>query len=167
MRRRQFVALTGSTGIAALPGCSEGSDDDPDSQATPDDDGGDDGSGSSSPEETEEPTGTPEQEAEAEREAIGYPSEYIEIHDVSWNPPEDEYSGPSVTGIADNVSGEELSYVEVQIQAFDENDTQIGEALDNVSDLRADKSWQFECNFFDVEEEDIDYWMGRAEVSNY
>lgn len=168
MQRRTLLTTGTAILTTTLAGCSDDSDSDPDSQATPNDnnDSSND-SGGSTPEATDAPTGTPEQSAEAEREAIGYPSEYIEVRDVSWNPPEDEYSGPSVTGIAENVSGEELSYVEVQIQAFNSEDTQIGEALDNVTDLRSDKSWQFDCGFYDVEESDVAYWMGRAEVSNY
>lgn len=57
--------------------------------------------------------------------------------------------------------------MEIQVQAFNENDTQIGEALDNVTDLRGEKSWQFECEFWDTDDSEIAYWMGRAEVSNY
>ena len=172
MQRRTLLTTGSALLTTAIAGCSgdggNGNGGDADAQATPEDTENSNDTGGSS-DETEEstPTGTPEQKAEPEREAVGYPSDYIEVHDVSWNSPENDYSGPFVEGVADNVSGEELSYVEVQIQAFNSDDTQIGEAMDNTSDLRAEKSWQFKCEFFDVDEDEIAYWMGRAEVQNY
>lgn len=173
MRRRTILAIAANTGLVAIAGCGESSDGSdeaatPDEQTTPEDEGGGDDGGDESTDETPNETeGTPETQGELERESVGYPSEYIEVRDVAYNEPEDEYSGPTITGVADNVSGEELSYVEVQIQAFNENDEQIGDALDNTTDLREGKSWRFECEFWDVEESEMAYWMGRAEVSNY
>ena len=164
-----MAVLGGSVGIA---GCTEdaGTDEAAEAEETPtpdeetptpeqDDD--------ETPEPEEEtPTPEPEQEGDLETNAIGYPSEYIEIHDVVYDERRDEdFEDPIVSGVVENVHDGELDYVQVEIQAFDEDDVQIADGLDNTNNLREERSWQFECMLWDVDPDDIDHWMGRASVT--
>lgn len=177
MDRREVIKLTGATAATtitiSLAGCgSEGGDDEEDrDQAEPADNqdnaGNDDGSGGDGGGDGG-PTGTPPKEGEEERNAIGFPSEYIEVRDVEYKEPADDYSGPVIEGVVDNVYGEELSYVEVSAQAFNDNDEQIDDAMANTSDMRAEKSWRFEMEFWQLEStDDAAYWMGKSEVTDY
>ena len=166
MHRRQYLAAVGTATTLATAGCGESSDGSDDA-ATPDDDSNNDPPESDAESQPNDSDETPEQEAELERNSVGFPSDYLDVHDVEMQAPENDYSGPSVTGVADNVSGQELNYVEVSIQAFNDNDEQIGDALDNTSDLREGKSWRFEAELFDVDDSEMAYWMGRAEVTTY
>lgn len=185
MDRRKFISLSGVTAATTITttmagcGSDDGGDDqedrdeaepaeDQDNAGTNDDGGGGDGDGNENEGDDGESTGTPRQEGEEERNAIGYPSEYIKIRDVEFKEPQDDYSGPVIEGVADNVYGEEISYVEVTAQAFNENDEQIDDAMANTSDLRAEKSWRFEMEFWQLDsKDDAVYWMGKSEVSDY
>ena len=169
MQRRRYLTLLGA-GVA-LAGCA-GGDDGSDEAAPAETDDSDDPTPTPEPEtatpepETATPTPEPEQEGELERNAVGYPSDFIEVHSVEYNENRDDrWDDPTVTGVIDNVHEGELDYVSVTIQAFDENDVQIGDGLDNTTDLREGRSWQFEVMLWDVDPDDIDHWMGRAEVS--
>lgn len=59
---------------------------------------------------------------------------------------EDDFSA-GVEGTVRNNSDEEMSYVEVQAVFLDEEGTQIGDSIDNVNDLAADREWEFDCMF--------------------
>ena len=177
MQRRRYLTLLGA-GIA-LAGCTESGDgsdeaapaetddsDDPTPTPEPDTPEPDQDTPTATEEETETPTPEPEQSGELERNAVGYPSDFIEVHSVEYNENrDDDWGDPTVTGVVDNVYDGELDYVSVSIQAFDENDVQIGDGLDNTTDLREGRSWQFEVLLWDVDPDDIDHWMGRAEVT--
>ncbi|MUV90388.1 hypothetical protein GJ629_11150 [Halapricum sp. CBA1109] len=52
-----------------------------------------------------------------------------------------------VRGTAVNNTDGELSYVEANATFLDADGTQIGEGLDNVTDLAAGREWEFDCMF--------------------
>ena len=59
---------------------------------------------------------------------------------------EEEFSS-GVRGTAVNNTDSELSYVEATATFLDSEGTQIGEGLDNVSDLAGGREWEFDCMF--------------------
>jgi len=59
---------------------------------------------------------------------------------------EEEFSS-GVRGTAVNNTDNELSYVEATATFLDSEGTQIGEGLDNVSDLAAGREWEFDCMY--------------------
>jgi len=63
---------------------------------------------------------------------------------------------PSVTGQIENVSGEEVSSVNVNIDFLDEEDVLIGEGLANTFDLPAGRVWEFEASYTGDESYRID-----------
>lgn len=57
---------------------------------------------------------------------------------------EETYSA-GVRGTAVNNTDNELSYVEAKAVFLDEDGTQIGDGLDNVTDLAPGREWEFDC----------------------
>lgn len=117
------------------------------------------------PEETATETSTPEEESGTERQSLEYPEEHVDVHDVEYDSNSGEDSGPTVTGVVENVSGETLSYVEVRVEAFDEDDERVGDALDDTTDLADGETWEFNCELWDTDAEEIEYWTGEVAVS--
>lgn len=65
--------------------------------------------------------------------------------------------GVAVKGRAENVSGGELSYVEAEAVFLDADGVQIGEGLDNVTDLADGRVWEFDCMYLgDADASEID-----------
>lgn len=125
--RRAFLGTAATAVGLGLAGCSEddtgdadGGDANDDEDET-DDENGDAGSGGGD-------TGQPD----------------IEILDHSFY--QEEFTS-GVRGTAVNNTDSELSYVEANARFLDANGTQIGEGLDNVSDLAAGREWEFDCMF--------------------
>lgn len=58
----------------------------------------------------------------------------------------DEYTS-GVKGILENRTGETLSYVEVVVYFYDENDTRVGDGLDNTQNLRSSERWAFDAAY--------------------
>lgn len=52
-------------------------------------------------------------------------------------------------GVIKNNSEKEMSYVEIEVILYDENDTQIGTALDNTTTLKAGGTWKFDATCLD------------------
>ena len=123
MQRRKYLATIGATvsGLA-LAGCSE---DDGDSG------GGDAGGNSGDSDSGNSGDGGNDQ-----------PDMEILNHEFY----EEEYSS-GVRGTAVNNTDSELSYVEATATFLDSEGTQIGEGLDNVSDLAGGREWEFDCMF--------------------
>jgi len=127
--RRAFLGTAATAVGLGLTGCSEddtgdaddgdANDDEEEPEDTGDDSTGDDGNGD---------TGQPD----------------IEILEHSFY--QEEFSS-GVRGTAVNNTDSELSYVEANATFLDANGTQIGEGLDNVSDLAAGREWEFDCMF--------------------
>lgn len=190
MRRRSFVVLALSASSAAIGGCADDSNDSGSRTTerdtlerrgigTPEDTGASGGTASSTGDAatdetasaTDEPSSaepdTPGEQGEDERNAIGYPEERLDVRDVEYRSREGEDGGPTVTGVVENVSGETLSYVEVKVQAYDEGGEQISDQVDDTTDLGDGESWAFEIEFWDTEAENVAYWTGRVEISDY
>jgi hypothetical protein len=133
MNRRRYLAAIGATASGiALAGCSEdGSEDfengnggNGETENQNDDSttsGGDSGDGSSNDIEL--------LSHELVRENEGEPSETVKVE-----------------GEAENVSGGELSYAEVEVK-FYEGDTLAESSLDNISGWSAGETWAFEVQY--------------------
>jgi hypothetical protein len=128
MNRRQYLttAVTAVGGVA-LAGCSEEGDADEGNANGGDPGNGDTGGGNSGGGDT----GGDDQ-----------PDVEIQSHEFY----EEQFSA-GVRGTAQNTTDRELSYVEAEAVFLDSEGTQIGEGLDNVSDLAAGRTWEFDCMF--------------------
>lgn len=197
MRRRTFLATVGTTTGSVLAGCGDAGDapasqngsnagrqagvdgragtpdgaSTPDEPATPDETTtpSEDTDTDTQTEETSTPeeTATPDESGDGGRNSMEYPSEHVDVRDVEYDGNEDEDAGPTVAGVVQNVSTEELSLVEVKVRAYDDGDRETGEALDDTTDLGPGETWEFECELWDTEAENVDYWTGRVDVSTY
>jgi len=157
MQRRTLLATTGTVLSAAIAGC--GSSDPSDRQEGSADDGSgegsaDDGSGEGSADDGSGEGSADESESEQQIELLDH--EFYE----------EEFSS-GVSGTVENVSGEVLSYVEVQVYFLDSEGTQIGEGLDNTSDLAEGRRWEFDAAYLDSDPERIDTYEIETDVSNF
>jgi hypothetical protein len=146
MDRRELLASAGAVLTVSIAGC--GSSDSGDREEGSADDGSgeassDDGSGEASSEESEQ---------------------RIELLNHEFY--SEEFSS-GVRGEIENVSGEELSYVEVQVFFLDSDETQIGEGLDNTNDLAADRRWEFDAQYLDTDADRIDTYEIETDVTSF
>jgi hypothetical protein len=74
---------------------------------------------------------------------------------------QEQYS-EGVRGTARNNTDSEFGYAEVEVVFLDDSGTQIGDGLDNVTDLAADRSWEFECLFLGDDASRIDSYEIEA-----
>lgn len=58
---------------------------------------------------------------------------------------EGEYGNRVITGVVENNSGREVSYVQVEINLYDSEGVQVGSTLANVNNLAAGAKWRFEA----------------------
>lgn len=135
-RRRYLATVSAAVGGVALAGCS---DDEGDAGAGGADGDGGDGDGGSG-----DGNGSPD----------------VEILDHEFY---QEQFQSGVRGTARNNTDRELGYVEAEAVFLDENGTQIGDGIDNVTDLAAGREWEFECMYLDDDPERIDSY--EIEVS--
>jgi len=58
-----------------------------------------------------------------------------------------EYLGYSatITGVAENTSGQSLSYASVEFSVYDASGNNVGTALANINNLGKDDTWRFEA----------------------
>jgi len=140
-RRRYLESAAGTATVLLLAGCTD--DEDEDSSGGDANNGGGNGGDAS---------GNGGDDSGSGDSNSGGGSD-IELVDHQFY--QDDFS-VGVRGTAENTSGEELSYVEAEAVFLDENDTQIGEGIDNVTDLAAGRRWEFECMFLGSDEERID-----------
>lgn len=136
LNRRRYLATIGTTASAlALAGCSEDDGDsgggDADSNSGDSSNGNSDNSGGDSNDGNSGDNGGNDQ-----------PDVEILNHEFY----EEEFSS-GVRGTAVNNTDSELSYVEATATFLDADGTQIGEGLDNVSDLASGREWEFDCMF--------------------
>ena len=129
LNRRQYLATIGTTASAlALAGCSEESDEF--------EEGGDDDS-----------SGGDGNDDSAEEESDGSSSD-IEL--LSHEMVREDEDGPAesvkVKGEAENTSGGELSYAEVEVK-FYKGDTLDESFLDNINGWSAGEIWGFEVQY--------------------
>ena len=144
MQRRKYLVTIGATvsGLA-LAGCSE--DDGGDSSGgDADGNSGDSDSGNSG-------DGGNNNDGNSGNGGNDQPDVEILNHEFY----EEEFQS-GVRGTAKNNTDSELSYVEASAVFLDADGTQIGEGLDNVSDLAAGREWQFECAYLDSDADQIE-----------
>lgn len=135
MRRRHYLKLVP---IAALPlaGCASDDPDDSDSgEANGDSDGGDSDSDGSDGGDSDSS------------------DQDVKLLSHEWY--EEDFSA-GVKGTAKNVSGEELSYVQVEVAFYDSDGAKIEDGLDNTSDLPADTEWKFDAGYIGSDPETVD-----------
>ncbi|WP_371827955.1 FxLYD domain-containing protein [Natrinema thermotolerans] len=63
---------------------------------------------------------------------------------------------PSVVGTLENISGEEISNISVNVDFLDEDDVLIGEGLATTTDLPDGRVWEFEASYTGDESYRID-----------
>ena len=155
MNRRRYLGTLGTTASAiALAGCS--GDDGGDSS------GGDanSNSGDSSGGDSDNSGGDGNGGDSNSGDGGGNDQPDVEILSDEFY--EEEFQS-GVRGTAVNNTDSELSYVEATATFLDSEGTQIGEGLDNVSDLAAGREWEFDCLFTGQDESRIDTY--ELEVS--
>lgn len=149
MRRRNFMAVIGSTSTIAIAGCS--------SQESERQEGSTDDGGSSDDGSSETESGSADDGSEQEQ--------LVELLDHElYNEGQFDIG---VSGRLENVSGEELSYVEVSVYFLDSEGTQIEEGLDNTSDLAAGRVWEFDATYLGDEADRIDTYEIETEVTSF
>lgn len=62
---------------------------------------------------------------------------------------DNQFMGPSTVGTAVNISGTELSYVQIQIAYYDAGNYQLGTGVANTNNLAPDARWRYEVTAFD------------------
>jgi hypothetical protein len=142
MRRRSFVAATGTAlATVGLAGCTG--------------DGTDDGTepGTADTETTADSTDTETSDGEFDPDSaegsLGEVSENVEVTEHGFFEESDELG---VGGVVENVSGDPLEYVEVEV-TLNDGDTIIGEFVDTSDEerdyLAAGEQWDFRTTFDD------------------
>ena len=147
INRRRYLATVGASVVGlSLAGCSEDEGDSGEGSPGGGGNGGDSGSGSGNG---------------GGNGGSGGDQPDVEIlnHDFY----SEEYQS-GVRGTAQNNTDRELSYVEASAVFLDAEGTQIGDGLDNVSDLAAGRKWEFDCMYLGSDPERIDSY--EVEVSN-
>jgi dipeptidyl aminopeptidase/acylaminoacyl peptidase len=87
----------------------------------------------------------------------------VEILNHEWY--EEDFSS-GVRGTIENLTDNELSYVEVKAYFLDSEGTQIGEGLDNFSDLAGGRKAEFECVFLGDDASRVDSYEIETSVTN-
>jgi len=153
MNRRNVLLASGTALTTAIAGCSESdttnrqtgntnnTEDTGDAGSSGNDGGSSDSSGS------------------------GGQQDRVELQNHEW------YNGgqfsAGVKGRLKNVSGEQLSYVEVQIYFLDADGVQISEGLDNTTELAADRIWEFDAMFMGEDPNRVENYEIETSVDNY
>lgn len=136
--RRRFLTTLGTTASAlALAGCTE--------------DGGDSGGGDANDNSGDSSNGNSDNSGGDSNggdsnsgDSGGNDQPDVEI--LSHEFYSEEFSS-GVRGTAVNNTDSEIGYVEATATFLDSEGTQIGEGLDNVSDLAGGREWEFDCMF--------------------
>ena len=74
----------------------------------------------------------------------------LTISDTHMSVTYNEYLGYSatITGIAENTSGQNLSYASVEFSVYDASGNNLGTALANINNLCEGDTWRFEATLF-------------------
>lgn len=170
MRRRTYLTLAGTTLTAALAGCTEESDeresggtdgsDNTETDTEPEDDNTDDDS------ETETDSEGGEDETADDGSGDGDDSDDpVEILEHEWY--NNGQFDVGVTGQVENISGEELTYVGVEVYFLDEEGVQFEEGLDNTTDLADGRIWEFDAGYLGDDPQRVDEYEIEWDVTNY
>jgi len=166
-----MLAATG-VGLSLIAGCSSSESDresgDANSGGTDTPESGDANSGGTdTPESGDANSDEDNTEDSEESTTVSEPTEesLVELQDHSFYNNGQYDAG--VEGTLKNVSGDELSYVAVEVFFLDSEGVQIGEGLDNTTDLAADRTWAFDAGYLDSGSENIAEYEIQTDVSNY
>lgn len=134
MNRRKFLSLSGASvgGMVALAGCSA--------------------SGTES--ESEQGTSKFNQDAKPVSETKTVVVDGLKLYsdiDIDGN----DFAPLTITGRAKNVSGVEMSIVQIQYGFYDGNNTRIGSGLDMVTELGAGEMWEYEIMYLGEEDSEV------------
>jgi len=145
MNRRQLLVSIGSVSITLIAGCTGDTEESDREQA---DANGDRGSGDS---------GNDDGDSGSDK--------LVEIldHEFYNNGAYDA----GVSGTLENVSGEELSYVGVNVFYLDSEGVQIEEGLDNTTELAADRKWKFDAGYLGDDPSEIEEYEIKTDVTDY
>jgi len=69
-----------------------------------------------------------------------------------------EFGNLMVVGTAKNNADERLSYVEIRVRFYDENNTLLDSSLDNINDLNAGQTWEFEVHYNPMDVGEVDHY---------
>lgn len=90
----------------------------------------------------------------------------LEITEHELVEPEDDFGNPEVQGTVENNRDEELSYVEVSVRVYDEDETMLDSYFTNTTDLLPDTAWAFDVLLLE-DYEDIDSYDIRISDSAF
>ena len=81
--------------------------------------------------------------------SCGSNGENLEIISSNMSVEYNEYYGYSVsiTGVAKNNTGNDLSYAQVEFSLYDSAGNNLGTAIANVNNIEADGTWRFEATY--------------------
>ena len=159
MRRRTLLATLGTASTIAIAGCS--SEESERQEGSTNEESSDDGSsddGSSESDNTESGSANDNSGSDEPEQLVNL------VEHEFYN--EGQFD-VGVEGVVENVSDQELSYVEVSVYFLDSEGTQIEEGLDNTSDLAAGRRWEFDATYLGDEADRIDSYEIETEVSDF
>ena len=78
----------------------------------------------------------------------------VTIHDYEWS---EDSLGATLSGTAENTSGEEQSYIEIGVVVFDGDGTRIDDWFTNITDVPAGQEFTWEINLTTGLDEFEDY----------
>ena len=151
-RRTYLSAVAATLAAAGLAGCSEESD-----AGTGDADGGGSGSDGGSDGGSDADGGSGSDGSGSGTDGGDQPTVEILSHEFY----SEEFSS-GVRGTLRNNTDSELSYVEVEAVFLDAEGVQIGDGIDNVTELAGGRTWEFDCMFLGDDPSRIDRYEIEA-----
>lgn len=149
MQRRKLIKVIGATGaVGAIAGCTG---DDQEEEETGTAEASENGDGEEE-EENEEEQEIDSDEA-LEDENIESTREGLELLEHEFY--EDDFSG-GVEGVVANNTGEELSYVEVGVVFYNDDEQRIDDSFTNTSDLSDGEEWVFDVMLIGAEPDEVE-----------
>ncbi|HEY3378890.1 MAG TPA: FxLYD domain-containing protein [Armatimonadota bacterium] len=87
--------------------------------------------------------GTPAHTATAAKDDPNTYHGKIKLTDVKWE--HGAYGISQIVGLAENISGSELTYAQVEINLLDASGTTVGSTMANINNLAAGAKWKFKA----------------------
>ncbi|MFC7216242.1 FxLYD domain-containing protein [Saliphagus sp. GCM10025334] len=163
MFRRKLLATGGTLLSLTIAGCASSDDGNGDREEGATDDGN--GNGNGNGEDSGNGNGDDSSQESSDDDGSAEEEKQVEVLEHEW------YNNGSydagVKGRLENVSGEELSYVGIEVFFLDEEGTQIGEGLDNTTDLAEGRVWEFDAGYLDDDPQRVDSYEIKPDVMNY
>ena len=161
MNRRTYLRVTGTalaaTGLAGCSGDGDSGAGDADGGGSGDADGGGSGDADSGGSGDADSGGSGDGSGSGSDGSGSQSKVEITAHEFY----SEEFS-QGVKGTLRNNTDTELGYVEVEAVFLDAEGTQIGDGIDNVTDLAAGRAWEFDCMFLGDNPERIDRYEIEA-----